>query len=124
VSPLLSNFLSRNDCSEPDPPVRPSCSFGIVSEMREPKLYTRAMLLAQSVITGVLIVRSQSDRLLRRSLSDRVLSLLQVIGVLVYVFVGQYVSSPALGSAGPLMKKVRSFSRSPMGARTPIRAFG
>jgi hypothetical protein len=92
--------------------------------MREPKLYTRAMLLAQSVITGVLIVRSQSDRLSRRSLSDRALSLLQVIGVLVYVFVGQYVSSPALGSAGPLMKKVRSFFRSPMGARTRIQAFG
>jgi len=29
-----------------------------------------------------------------------------IIGVVVYTYCGSYVASPALGSAGPLMKKV------------------
>lgn len=29
-----------------------------------------------------------------------------VIGIVVYYYCGSYVSSPAMGSAGPLMKKV------------------
>lgn len=30
----------------------------------------------------------------------------QTVGVVVYYFCGQYVASPALGSAGPLLKKI------------------
>lgn len=38
--------------------------------------------------------------------ADRVGRPRQIIGVVVYAFVGQYVSSPALGSAGILMKRI------------------
>ncbi|KAK5079396.1 hypothetical protein LTR51_001593 [Lithohypha guttulata] len=58
--------------------------FSIASEMRVPELYTRSLLLCQSVV-GVTYV---------------------VIGVVVYIYCGSFVSSPALGSAGPLLKKV------------------
>ncbi|KAL1409560.1 hypothetical protein Q8F55_003545 [Vanrija albida] len=61
-----------------------STFFGIVSEMREPKQYTRSMLSSMAFLTGVYVA----------------------IGTVVYYYCGQYVSSPALGSAGPLMKKV------------------
>lgn len=52
--------------------------------MRDPRKYTR-VLVASIAITTVLYL---------------------VIGGVVYAFCGQYISSPALGSAGPLMKKV------------------
>ncbi|KAF1840361.1 putative amino acid transporter [Cucurbitaria berberidis CBS 394.84] len=58
--------------------------FNIVSEMREPRHYTRALILCQSIMTAVYIA----------------------IGVVVYYFCGSYVASPALGSAGKMMKKV------------------
>lgn len=58
--------------------------FNVVSEMREPKHYYRAMYTCQTVVTLAYLV----------------------IGSLVYKFCGQYVASPALGSAGPLLKKV------------------
>lgn len=58
--------------------------FQIASEMRVPEKYTRSLLLCQSVV-GVTYI---------------------VIGVVVYYFCGSYVSSPALGSAGPLLKKI------------------
>ena len=58
--------------------------FNIVSEMREPKHYTRALIVCQGLMTCVYIA----------------------IGVVVYYFCGSYVASPALGSAGPTMKKV------------------
>ncbi|KAH8728865.1 transmembrane amino acid transporter protein-domain-containing protein [Phaeosphaeriaceae sp. PMI808] len=58
--------------------------FHIVSEMREPRLFTRALLVCQGSMTAVYIS----------------------IGVVVYYFCGSYVASPALGSAGPTMKKV------------------
>ncbi|KAH8712064.1 transmembrane amino acid transporter protein-domain-containing protein [Phaeosphaeriaceae sp. PMI808] len=58
--------------------------FNIISEMREPRLFTRSLLVCQSVMTVVYIA----------------------IGVVVYYFCGSYVASPALGSAGPTMKKV------------------
>ncbi|WWC94410.1 hypothetical protein V866_001252 [Kwoniella sp. B9012] len=58
--------------------------FGIVSEMKNPKLYTRSMLLCQTVVTLAYLT----------------------IGIIVYCFCGIYVASPALGSAGGLMKKV------------------
>ncbi|OAL24452.1 hypothetical protein AYO20_10678 [Fonsecaea nubica] len=58
--------------------------FAIVSEMRNPKHYTRALLICQSGVTATYIT----------------------IGVVVYYYCGSYVASPALGSAGALMKKV------------------
>ncbi|KAI0425317.1 transmembrane amino acid transporter protein-domain-containing protein [Xylaria sp. FL1042] len=58
--------------------------FAIVSEMRDPKLYTRSLLVCQSVVTVVYIT----------------------IGTVIYYFCGSYVASPALGSAGVLVKKV------------------
>lgn len=58
--------------------------FNIVSEMREPRDYTRALIICQGTMTAVYIA----------------------IGCVVYYFCGSYVSSPALGSAGNVMKKV------------------
>jgi amino acid transporter len=51
--------------------------------MRDPRHYTRALLICQIVMTVIYIV----------------------IGVVVYYFCGSYVASPALGSAGPTVKK-------------------
>ncbi|RAL07363.1 putative amino acid transporter (Mtr) [Aspergillus homomorphus CBS 101889] len=58
--------------------------FAIVAEMREPQHYARSLAICQSVVTATYIS----------------------IGVVVYYYCGSYVASPALGSAGPLMKKV------------------
>ncbi|OAK93889.1 hypothetical protein IQ06DRAFT_90461 [Phaeosphaeriaceae sp. SRC1lsM3a] len=58
--------------------------FNIASEMRDPRQYTKALIVCQSLMTAVYIA----------------------IGVVVYYFCGSYVASPALGSAGPIMKKV------------------
>ncbi|OJI84530.1 hypothetical protein ASPTUDRAFT_43602 [Aspergillus tubingensis CBS 134.48] len=56
--------------------------FSIVCEMRDPHQYTKAVVISQ---TGVLAVYS-------------------VIGGVVYYYCGTYVSSPALGSAGGVVK--------------------
>lgn len=58
--------------------------FSIVAEMKDPRQYTKALVVCQSTITVVYIV----------------------IGIVVYYFCGSYVASPALGSAGVTMKKV------------------
>lgn len=58
--------------------------FSIVSEMREPRYYTRALIICQSIVSAFYLS----------------------IGIVVYYYCGSYVSSPALGSAGPLVKKV------------------
>jgi len=58
--------------------------FSIASEMRDPRHYGRSLVVCQSVVTVFYIV----------------------IGIVVYYYCGSYVSSPALGSAGPTMKKV------------------
>ncbi|RMZ82780.1 hypothetical protein DV738_g1499, partial [Chaetothyriales sp. CBS 135597] len=58
--------------------------FAIVSEMADPTYYSRAVLLCQAVVTAVYLV----------------------IGIVVYYFAGSYVASPALGSAGVLLKKI------------------
>lgn len=58
--------------------------FGIVSEMRDPRTYKRTMCASMMLLWIVYTV----------------------IGVVVYYFCGQFVSSPALGSAGNVMKKV------------------
>jgi amino acid permease len=58
--------------------------FSIVSEMRDPRQYTKALMVCQSIVTINYIT----------------------VGVVVYYFCGSYVASPALGSAGPLLKKI------------------
>lgn len=58
--------------------------FSIASEMRDPQYYTRALLLCQGLVTVVYIV----------------------IGVVVYYYAGSFVASPALGTAGKLLKKI------------------
>lgn len=58
--------------------------FNVASEMKVQKHYYRSMYTCQAVVTMAYLV----------------------IGSVVYHFCGQYVASPALGSAGPLLKKV------------------
>lgn len=58
--------------------------FAVVSEMREPRYYTRALLICQSGVTAVYITA----------------------GCVVYYYCGSYVASPVLGSAGVMVKKV------------------
>lgn len=58
--------------------------FSIVSEMRDPRHYTRSLIICQSGVTIVYVT----------------------IGVVVYYYCGSYVASPALGSAGVLIKKI------------------
>ncbi|KAJ5263661.1 hypothetical protein N7478_011266 [Penicillium angulare] len=58
--------------------------FNIVAEMRDPRLYNRSLAVCQTIITVVFIV----------------------VGSVVYYYCGSYVSSPALGSAGPTIKKI------------------
>ncbi|KAB8203954.1 transmembrane amino acid transporter protein-domain-containing protein [Aspergillus parasiticus] len=61
-----------------------SAFFAIVAEMRDPRHYARSLTICQTIVTGTYLS----------------------IGVVVYYFCGSYVASPALGSAGVLMKKV------------------
>ena len=56
--------------------------FSIVSEMRNPRQYTAAMLTCQAGVTAVYAV----------------------LGCVIYYYCGTYVSSPALGSAGGAIK--------------------
>lgn len=58
--------------------------FQIASEMRVPEHYTKSLLLCQSVVAVTYIT----------------------IGIVVYYYCGSFVASPALGSAGVLLKKV------------------
>jgi hypothetical protein len=58
--------------------------FSIASEMRNPRDYTKSLVIAQVVVSLVYLV----------------------IGVVVYYYCGSFVASPALGSAGVTMKKV------------------
>ncbi|KAJ5683583.1 Amino acid transporter transmembrane [Penicillium macrosclerotiorum] len=58
--------------------------FSIASEMRDPGHYNRALMICQSVVTCFYLA----------------------IGIVIYYYCGSYVSSPALGSAGPVVKKV------------------
>ncbi|CAG8948562.1 unnamed protein product [Penicillium salamii] len=61
-----------------------SAFFAIVAEMRDPRHYARSLTICQTIVTGTYLS----------------------IGVVVYYFCGSFVASPALGSAGALMKKV------------------
>lgn len=58
--------------------------FSIVSEMRNPRQYTGAVLCCQAGVTTIYTV----------------------IGCVIYYYCGSYVASPALGSAGGLVKKI------------------
>ncbi|WWC62324.1 uncharacterized protein I303_104920 [Kwoniella dejecticola CBS 10117] len=58
--------------------------FSIAAEMRDPRLFNRSMFISNAIITSVYIA----------------------IGTVVYYYCGQYVASPALGSAGVLMKRI------------------
>ncbi|CAK9780990.1 unnamed protein product [Cutaneotrichosporon oleaginosum] len=58
--------------------------FGMISEMRDPREYPKALFASQGFVTVLFCV----------------------IGAVTYAFCGDYVASPALGSAGPLLKKV------------------
>ncbi|KAH6695671.1 putative amino acid transporter [Plectosphaerella plurivora] len=58
--------------------------FPVIAEMRDPRDYTKALLVCQSGVTITYVV----------------------IGCVVYYYCGSYVASPALGSAGVLLKKV------------------
>ena len=58
--------------------------FPIVSEMKDPKKYTRALIVCQSTITIIYVV----------------------VGVTVYYYCGSHVVNPALGSAGSTIKKI------------------
>ncbi|UPL02410.1 hypothetical protein LCI18_013344 [Fusarium solani-melongenae] len=58
--------------------------FPIAAEMRDPRQYTKALVLCQSTVTATYII----------------------IGIMVYYYCGSYVASPALGSAGPVIKKI------------------
>ncbi|KAE8377137.1 transmembrane amino acid transporter protein-domain-containing protein [Aspergillus bertholletiae] len=58
--------------------------FSIVSEMREPRQFTKAVMACQAGVTLIYLI----------------------IGVVVYYYCGSYVSSPALGSAGGTVKKI------------------
>ncbi|KAL6238684.1 hypothetical protein BDW75DRAFT_246762 [Aspergillus navahoensis] len=58
--------------------------FAIVSEMRDPRYYSRCLMICQSGVTETYIT----------------------IGTVMYYYCGSYVASPALGSAGPTVKRV------------------
>ncbi|KAJ9418996.1 transmembrane amino acid transporter protein-domain-containing protein [Fusarium oxysporum] len=58
--------------------------FAIAAEMRDPKQYMKSLIMCQTVISIAYIV----------------------VGVVVYYYCGSFVASPALGSAGPTIKKV------------------
>jgi amino acid permease len=61
-----------------------SAYFAIVCEMRDPRDFSRSVITAQVISTIVYLI----------------------VAVVVYYFCGSAVASPALGSAGPLIKKI------------------
>ncbi|KAH6871028.1 putative amino acid transporter [Thelonectria olida] len=58
--------------------------FSIAAEMRDPRLFTRSLIICQAVVTITYIT----------------------IGCVVYYYCGSYVATPALGSAGVVIKRV------------------
>lgn len=58
--------------------------FSIISEMRDPTKYSRSLYICQGTLTAIYIT----------------------VGCVLYYYCGSYVASPALGSAGPLVKRV------------------
>ncbi|CAG8145210.1 unnamed protein product [Penicillium salamii] len=58
--------------------------FAIVSEMRNPRQFTSALLICQATVTSIYLI----------------------VACIIYYYCGSYVSSPALGSAGGLVKQI------------------
>lgn len=58
--------------------------FPVISEMRDPRQYFKAVYVCQGIIISINVI----------------------VGIVVYYYCGQYVTSPAPGSAGPLLKRV------------------
>ncbi|KAJ1709123.1 amino acid transporter [Aspergillus flavus] len=58
--------------------------FPIIAEMRDPRHYTKSLVACQTVVTVIYVT----------------------IGIVVYYYCGSYVASPALGSAGRLIKQI------------------
>ncbi|VUC20939.1 unnamed protein product [Clonostachys rosea] len=58
--------------------------FSIISEMREPQHYNRSLIICQAGVTVIYTL----------------------ISCIIYIYCGSYVTTPALGSAGPLIKKI------------------
>jgi amino acid permease len=58
--------------------------FLIAAELRSPRMYTRTLIICQSIITSIYLA----------------------IGIVEYYFARSYVAPPALGFAGPLLKRV------------------
>ncbi|CAG8204200.1 unnamed protein product [Penicillium olsonii] len=58
--------------------------FPIVAEMRDPRDYPKSLVLCQSLVTVTYLV----------------------IGIVMYYYSGSYIASPALGSAGKLLKQI------------------
>ncbi|OJJ54274.1 hypothetical protein ASPSYDRAFT_161130 [Aspergillus sydowii CBS 593.65] len=58
--------------------------FSIAAEMRDPREFNKALMVCQSIVTATYVI----------------------VGIIVYYYAGSYVASPALGTAGPLVKKV------------------
>ncbi|KAK6905141.1 hypothetical protein I203_105961 [Kwoniella mangroviensis CBS 8507] len=58
--------------------------FNIVGEMKNPEDFTKSVLVGQTAITTIYLV----------------------VAAVVYHYVGQYIASPALGSAGVVLKRV------------------
>lgn len=58
--------------------------FAIVSEMRNPRQFTPALLICQATVTSIYLI----------------------VACIIYYYCGSYVSSPALGSAGGLVKQI------------------
>jgi amino acid transporter len=58
--------------------------FNVIGEMRRPQDYNRALYTCQTVVTATYLT----------------------IGIVVYFYCGQYLTNPALGSAGTLIKKI------------------
>ena len=58
--------------------------FNFVGEMRDTRKFTRSVVVSQTFVTMIYLI----------------------LAAVIYHYVGQYIASPALGSAGVLMKKV------------------
>lgn len=58
--------------------------FGVISEMKNPRDYNKSLAVCQFLTMG----------------------LFTTVAIVIYFKAGQYLSTPALGSAGPLIKKV------------------
>lgn len=67
--------------------------------MRRPEDYKKSLISCQVIVTTVYLVSLVLE-------FASFLTCTKLVGCVVYHFVGIYIASPALGSAGPLMKRV------------------